>query len=142
MQYAAFAQGSRGYSSHRGSNQPHEYYYLPPPPPPPTNYYAPYNHSYGYPLPYYPSGSSNYNPPSGSSNYNPFPGHCVSAGGNWHVGSGIQRNGDVKVGYGSHVKLNNGDKKRKKRKSTIIGGCHNNQGGSQVSGDVILGDIH
>lgn len=132
MQYAAFSQGNHGYSSHRGARQPNEYYYLPTPPPP-TNYYTPINH--GYPLAYYPSGSSNYFS-------NPIPGHSVSAGGNWHVGNGIQRNGDVKVGYGSHVKLNNSDKKRKKRKSTIIGGCHNNQGGSQVSGDVILGDIH
>ncbi|KAL2925123.1 Vacuolar protein-sorting protein bro1 [Bienertia sinuspersici] len=141
MQYA-FPQGRHGYQQFRGSRQgarqPHEYYYFPPPPPPPppsTNYYTPNNHGYNYSLPYFPAGPPNY--------FNSgFPGHSVNAGGNWHVGHGIQRNGDVKIGYGSNAKLNNGEIKRKKRKSTIIGGCHGNQGGHQTSGDVILGDIH
>uniref|UniRef100_A0A803LPF8 Uncharacterized protein n=1 Tax=Chenopodium quinoa TaxID=63459 RepID=A0A803LPF8_CHEQI len=129
MQYA-FPQGHQGYTypHFRGPEEPRYFYHHRPHPPPTTNHYTPHNH--GYPAAYYPSGSSNY-----ISN-NPFTGHVYNAGGNRYDGHGIQRNGNVKIG-------NNGSsKKRKNRKTTIVGGCHNNQGGHQVSGDVILGDFY
>lgn len=100
------------------------------PAPTPNYYYPPLNQ--GYPAGYYPSSSGL----SSNCHYNHFPGISYNAGGNYYDGHGIQKNGDVRIG---NVKLSNG--KRKHRKNTIIGGCHGNQGGYQVSGDVILSDI-
>ncbi|KNA20893.1 hypothetical protein SOVF_047520 [Spinacia oleracea] len=111
MQYG-YPQGFQGYS--------HFY----PPPPPPTYY------PHAYPVGHYPSGSQNH-----------YPGNSYNSGGNRYDGHGIQRNGDVIVGSGSGVKHSNQSAKQKRRKATIIGGCHGNQGGYQVSGDVILGNI-
>lgn len=125
MQYG-FGQTHQRYPHYRSTRQPREFYY---PPPPTTNYYP--THNLGYPSAYYPPGAN-----SNFYYYNPFPmgQHTYNSGGNWYDGNGIQRNGDVK--------LNNGNAKRKNRKTTVIGGCHGNQGGHQVTGDVILGDIH
>lgn len=131
MQYT-IPQAHQRHAHIRNPNQHCEYYY---PPTTTTNYYAPINQ--GYPSAYYPSGSS-----SNYSYYNPFPGHIYNSGGNRYDGHGIQRNGDVKIGNTHDGKLSNGNGKRKNRKTTIIGGCHGNQGGHQVSGDIILGDIH
>ncbi|CAO2814953.1 unnamed protein product [Amaranthus hypochondriacus] len=61
-----------------------------------------------------------------------IPGSSFNSGGNWN-GSGIQKNGDVKVG----------NKKEKSGGVDIgsIGGNHENQGGQQIAGDIHLGNI-
>lgn len=101
---------------------PNNYYY---PPPPPSNYYDPMHHGY------------NQSPPSYY--YNPFPGSWFNVGGNLHDGPGIQRNGSLILGNGSEVRRQT--VKQERRKPTIIGGCHGNQRGHQVSGDINLGHI-
>ena len=110
----------------RYEEYPHELYY------PHSSYYAPLYPSY--PQCYYPFGPPNYY-------YNPFPRqYCFNSGGNWYDGSGIQRNRDVIIegGCGSDVQVSNHSAIHESREATIIGGCHGNRGGLQVSGDVNL----
>uniref|UniRef100_A0A803LPF9 Uncharacterized protein n=1 Tax=Chenopodium quinoa TaxID=63459 RepID=A0A803LPF9_CHEQI len=117
MEYS-FSQGCQGYP-----------YY--PPPSPPTDYYPPLSHDI--PIDYYPSESPNYY-------YNdPYTGNSFNTGGNCYTGHGIQRNGDVILEAGS----NHGSQtaRHKRRNPKFVGGCHGNQGGHQVSGNVILGNM-
>ena len=60
------------------------------------------------------------------------PGSSFNSGGNWN-GSGIQKNGDVKVG--------NSKEKSGGVDIGSIGGNHDNQGGQQIAGDIKLGNI-
>ncbi|KMT00314.1 hypothetical protein BVRB_9g216280 [Beta vulgaris subsp. vulgaris] len=123
MQYT-FPQRQQGYPYFRG-----EFSH---PPNPPTGYY----NNHGYALVDFPSKTNS------NFYYKPFPGYFINVGNNHHDGYGIQKNGDIKLGNRNDVnKFNNANVKHKSRKTTIIGGCHGNQGGHQVSGDVILSDI-